>query len=315
MHKAGKIIAATAPRLPTGKVGRAIVRLLRLAPERSFTPYEIHAETGLNSNTIRKELSRLIKPRADTPGPVQRTGPGLYGAYLTPQDLKKIENPRPEIHALQLVWRAPGLPRSGGSAPRSRTHAHAKGAVLDAGFGSLRAASDEWIHVEESRSWQVTRWHGDHKVTLQVFPTTGTYMASVNSSRAPMDAEGIARLRIWLEATFQAEGFPWTEPRVATVEINRDFKRVRLAGRSAARFFLGKMGLHGERSLHLKHVEGVLVQIYNKEDLGVMRQEIRLQPRELDLDNLQSLVATMFYGPMPEAAIPDHLPDPEGGYA
>ena len=100
------------------------------------------------------------------------------------------------------------------------------------------------------------------------------------------------------------------------MEINRDFTRVRLAGREAARFYLGRMGLSGE-TLRLNALEGALVQVYNKERLGVMRQEIRLQPRGLDLPNLQALVVSMFYGPLPggDTAVAPERGPPEGGYA
>jgi hypothetical protein len=133
-------------------------------------------------------------------------------------------------------------------------------------------------------------------------------MASIDSSNTPLDAHEIGHLRTWLQATLQAERFPWIEPNIATVEINRDFKRVRLSGREAARFYMGRMGLSGEHELKLSHLEGALVQIYNKDRLGVMRQEIRLQPRGLDLANLQALMASMFYGPMPGPQQPAPLP-------
>lgn len=289
---------------------------MRAEPGRSFSPNELAVLTKSKKANVKKELCRLLKPGPDdTPPPVQRVAHGLYTCFLTPDDLLKLENPQPKVHALQLVWKAGGWPPFGGSPPRSRAHAHARAGVLDAGFGVLHAQGG-WVHDEGSRSWRCSRWHASLRITLQAFPSTGTLLASVDSSRTPLDGPALGHLRTWLEATFQAESLPWTEPRVVTVEINRDFQRVRLQGRSAARFFLGRMGLSGEQSLRLQHLEGALVQIYNKEALGVMRQEIRLQPRDLDLPNLQALVVSMFYGPLPPKEQEVSQPaQPDGGYA
>jgi len=301
------LVSSAAPRIPSGRVGRSIVAVLRKDPARSWTPGEIAEATRLKKATITKELCRLIRGgNKESPPPVERVAPGLYSCFLGPQELTQIENPEPRVHALQIVWKAGNLPRFGGSPPRSR------GRTREAGFGMLHAEGD-WVHDEGSRSYRCKRFHEGLKITLQAYPTTGTLMASIDSSKTPLSGPDLAGMRIWLQATLQAEGYAWTEPRVATVEINRDFQRVRLRGREAARFFMGRLGLQGERSLSLGHLEGALVQVYNKHSLGVMRQEIRLQPRELDLPNLQALVTSMFYGPMPEMAA--DFPDPEGGYA
>lgn len=286
------------------------MQLLRREPGRSWTPGEICIKIQAKKATVTKELCRLIRGGTEeTPPPVQRVAPGLYACFLGQRELAELENPQPKVHAIQLVWKTPHLPRFGGSPPRSRAR------TREAGFGILHAEAD-WIHDEASRSFRAKRWHDGMRLTLQAFPTTGTLMISLDSSKTPLDAPAIGRLRAFLEATLQAEGYPWSEPRVATVEINRDFKRVRLAGREAARFFLGRMGISGEQNLKLGHLEGALVQIYNKHELGVMRQEIRLQPRDLDLPNLQNLVASMFYGPLPPEvqAEPTEPGDP-GGYA
>lgn len=293
------------PRIPQGATARKIVKLLRADVNRSWTPGEIVAETGLKKSTVRKELCRLIEPGTkDTPPPVQRTGPGLYAAFLGPGELARIESPEPKIHALQLVWK---VPRFGGLPPRSRTR------TREAGFGILHADGD-WLHDEASRSYRCKRWHDGQRVTLQVFPSTATVLASVNSSKTPLAPADVGRLRSFLEATLQAEGIPWTEPRIVTVEIARDFQRFRLAGREAARFFLGRMGTRGD-TLNLGALEGALVQIYNKTQIGAMRQEIRLQPRELDLPNLQALLTSMFYGPLPTDVQPEPLDHGEpGGY-
>lgn len=294
------------PRKPTGKLARAIVQELRRDPARSYTVAELVAIVKRPKSDVKKELCRLLLPgKDDSPPPVQRTGRGLYAAFLMPGDLARIESPQPKVHALQLVWRTPSLPPFGGSPPRSPP-------VAAAGFGVLHGRS--WIHDEESQSYRLQRWHGPLRITLQAFSTTSTLMASIDSSETPLDGPALGTLRTWLEATLQAEGFQWSEPRVATVEINRDYHRVRLNGREAARFYLGRMGLSGEQHLKLGHLEGALVQVYNKERLGVMRQELRLQPRDLDLPNLQALVVSMFYGPL--ANNPSPSPgEPEGGYS
>lgn len=295
------------PRNPTGILAQRIVAVLRRDPARSWTVHELVVEVKKGKPAVKKELCRLLLPgRDDTPPPVQRTGRGLYAAFVGPEELARIESPTPKVHALQLVWPVPGSPPFGGSPPRSPPTA-------EAAFGVGHGRS--WVHDEESRSYRVVRWHGPLKITLQAFPTTGKLLASVDSSENPLDAQALGTLRTWLEATLQAEGFPWTEPRVATVEINRDYHRVRLNGREAARFYLGRMGLSGEQHLRLGHLEGALVQIYNKERLGVMRQELRLQPRDLDLPNLQALVVSMFYGPLSDTASRGTPPPPEGGYA
>lgn len=294
------------PRNPTGLLARKIVAVLRRDPARSLTVHELVAEVRKGKSAVKKELCRLLLPgKDDTPPPVQRTGRGLYAAFVGPEELARIESPTPKVHALQLVWPVPGSPPFGGSPPRSPPSSQGWD------FGVLHGHA--WVHDEGSKSYRLVRWHSSLKITLQAFPTTGKLLASVDSSENPLDAPALGTLRTWLEATLQAEGFPWTEPRVVTVEINRDYHRVRLNGREAARFYLGRMGLSGERSLKLGHLEGALVQIYNKERLGVMRQELRLQPRDLDLPNLQAIVASMFYGPMPDDV--GERPPPEGGYA
>jgi len=296
------------PRIPSGKLAAAIVAALRSEPGRSWQVSDLIPVVKKGKAAVKKELCRLLLPGPDdSPPPVQRVGRGLYACFLGPQELLALENPQPKVHALQLVWAAVNSPPFGGSPPRSPPLG-----VLDAGFG---VGHRGWTHDEDSRSYRLQRWHGGLKVTLQAFPTTGKLMASIDSSATPLDGQAIAHLRTWLEATLQAEGFPWSEPRVATVEINRDFTRVRLAGREAARFYLGRMGLSGE-TLKLNALEGALVQIYNKERLGVMRQEMRLQPRGLDLPNLQALVVSMFYGPMPQdGGTAGERGPPEGGYA
>lgn len=293
------------PRIPTGRLASSLVAYLRKNPGLSYTPNDLAVAVKAKKADVKKELCRLLLPgRDDTPPPVQRTGRGLYACFLGPRELALIENPQPKVHAIQLVWKAPSLPPFGGSPPRSPPLG-----VLDAGFGQTHRS---WVHDEASRSYRLQRWHGPLRITLQVFPTTQTLMASIDSSSTPLDGPAIGHLRTWLEATLQAEGFAWSEPRVATVEINRDFTRVRLNGLEAARFFLGRMGLGGTQ-LKLEALEGALVQIYQKEELGVMRQEIRLQPRGLDLPNLQALVVSMFYGPVQPEAMPPG--PPEGGYA
>lgn len=294
------------PRIPSGKLGSAIVAALRSEPGRSWLVADLVPVVKKSKAAIKKELCRLLLPgQDDTPPPVQRVGRGLYACFLGPKELLALENPQPKVHALQLVWRAPSSPPFGGSPPRSPP----------SGFGQVHRG---WVHDEESKSFRLQRWHGGLKITLQFFPTTATLMASIDSSNTPLDAPAIGHLRTFLEATLQAEGFPWSEPRVATVEINRDFARVRLEGREAARFYLGRLGLSGE-TLKLEALEGALVQIYNKERLGVMRQELRLQPRGLDLPNLQALVVSMFYGPMtdggPVQSGVGSLGEPEGGYS
>lgn len=305
-EKSPPLVGGQLPRIPTGSLAKRLVATLRKDP-RSWTVSELCGEVHAPKSHVKKELCRLLLPgRDDTPPPVQRTGRGLYACFMGPHELLRLENPQPKVHAIQLVWKTPTLPPFGGSPPRSPP------GILDAGFGVLHGRS--WVHDEESRSYRLQRWHGSLRITLQAFPTTATLMASIDSSATPLDGPALGTLRTWLEATLQAEGFMWSEPRVATVEINRDFHRVRLAGREAARFYLGRLGLSGEQHLKLNHLEGALVQVYNKEKLGVMRQELRLQPRDLDLPNLQALVVSMFYGPLPDTHGPSSLP-PEGGYA
>ncbi len=259
---------------------------------------------------VKKELCRLLlAPRGGGTPPVQRTGKGLYSCFIGPGELLQIENPQPKVHAIQLVWDAASPPLFGGFPPRSRAPAYAREQL----FAPVQAQGG-WVHDQASRSWRAVRWHDAYKLTLQHFPSTGKVLVSVNATAQPLDAAGLGHLRTWLQATMQAEGFTWTEPRVATVEVNRDFERVRLGQREAARFYLGRLGLSGDRALRLGHLEGALVQIYNKEALGVMRQEIRLNPRDLDLPNLQALVESMFYGPTVEP--PTWAPSsPDGGYA
>lgn len=296
------------PRIPDGKLARRIVGLLRLEPGRSWKPQEILEALKIpkaKGGGLRKELARLTKPgRDDSPPPIQRVGPTLYACFLGPGELAQLESPEPRVHGLQLVWKSP---QNGGSPPRSRAR------TREAGFGELHRDGD-WMHDEASRSWRCVRFYKAHRVTVQVFATTGTILASVDSSREPMGPLELGHLRTWLEATWQGAGFAWLEPRVATVEVNRDFKRVRLRGREAARFYLGRMGTSGD-SLKLGQLEGALVQIYNKASLGVMRQEIRLQPRDLDLENLQALVTSMFYGPLPPEVQAMPLDGEPGGYA
>lgn len=303
------------PRIPSGALGRAIVALLRSDPSRTYSPDEIAKAIGAARKSVGKELCRLITVgKNDSPPPVQRTGQGLYGCFLGPRDLHLIESPMPKVHALQLVWK---LPPGGGSAPRSRARTHARGRLAEAAWGELNAQG-AWIHDDGSRSFRRITTHNDHKATLQVFPTTGTLLVSLSTTQKPLDPAGLQAIRAWLQGMFDGEGWPWYEPRVATVEINRDFKRIRLAGRDAVTFFLGRMAVNGERNLNLQALEGALYKLYNKKDLGVLREEIRLHPRELDLSNLQALVTTLFYGPLgqpPPPSVPAPILDAhEGGY-
>ncbi len=307
--KSPPLTAVQPPRIPTGRLAARLVAVLRAEPGRTWTPAELAVEVKGRKADVKKELCRLLLPgRDDSPAPVQRTGRGLYACFLGPAELLLLENPQPKVHAIQLVWKLGSLPLSGGSPPGSHASAHTRAWGVQ--------PSGAWVPVEGSRSWQLRRWHGKLAVTLQAFPTTGTVMASVDSSENPLDGPALGHLRTWLEATFQAESLNWIEPRVATVEINRDFQRVRLGQREAARFYLGRLGLSGEQHLKLEHLEGALVQIYNKERLGVMRQEVRLQPRDLDLPNLQALVVSMFYGPLPPQGRDEPAGSgPDGGYA
>jgi len=302
---------ASPPRVPTGKLARLLVAALRERPGQSYTPGELCLIVKAKKGNVKKELCRLLlPPRGNTTAPVQRTGKGLYACFLGPEELLAVENPQPKVHAIQLVWDAASPPLFGGFPPRSHAGAHAREQL----FGPL-TAQGAWVHDEASRSWRAVRWHEEYKLTLQHFASTGKLLVSVNASQKPLDAPALGHLRTWLQATLQAEGFTWQEPRVATVEINRDFERVRLGQREAARFYLGRLGLSGDRALRLGHLEGALVQIYNKEALGVMRQEVRLNPRDLDLPNLQALVESMFYGPAREPPPPAVASSPEGGYA
>jgi hypothetical protein len=167
--------------------------------------------------------------------------------------------------------------------------------------------------MEASASFQCRRWFESRSVTMQAYPTTGTLLVSVDASDRPLNAEALGSLRTWLEATMQAEGFPWSDPSVKTVEINRDFHRIRLSGAEAARFYLGRMGMSGT-TLRFAQLEGALVQVYQKHRLGVLRQEIRLQPRDLDMAGLQAMVTSMFYGPLPAEEPFTPSTPPEGGY-
>lgn len=297
------------PRIPTGKLAQAIVRFLRQDPTRSHTAKEIVVAVKAPASDVKKELCRLLLPgRDESPPPVQRLARGLYACHLGPRELALIENPEPKVHALQLTWKAESSPLSGGFPPRSPPP------ILDAGFGELRPRG-AWHHDEASRSWRVVRFQGPHEITLQAFPTTGTVMASIGSSDNPLDGPALAQLKVWLQATFSAEGFRWSDPIVSTVEIHRDFKRLRLSGAEAARFYLGRMGLAGE-TLRFEALEGALVQVYNKRDF--LRMEVRVQPRSLDLASLTGLLVGFYYGPRDEGhgtgGFESGLP-PEGGYA
>lgn len=267
-----------------------------------------------NKGAVKKELCRLLAAGPDdSPPPVQRTGPGLYACFLGPNELLRLENPTPHIHALQLAFTGALPPPNGGSPPGSRTHTHAWGAGARPREETLLPAQSSWQRVEASKSWQCRRWFEARPITMQAFPTTGTLLVSVDSSDRPLDPSSLAQLRTWLEATLQAEGMTWRDPTVKTVEVNRDFHRVRLSATEAARFYLGRMGLSGPH-LGFAQLEGALVQVYQKDRLGVMRQEIRLQPRDLDMAGLQAMVTSMFYGPLP--ADPPSVPSiPEGGYS
>lgn len=294
------------PRFPTGKLAWKLVNELRKDPARSLTVQELVEATKAPKSHIKKELCRLLLAGKDgSPPPVQRTGRGLYACFLGPAELARIEEPEPKVHALQLTWKGESSPLCEGFPPRSPP------GVLDAGFGVLRARGS-WAHDEASRSWRCVRHEGLHEITLQAFPTTGTLMASVGSSEAPLDGPGLARLRVWLQATFAAEGFRWSDPLVSTVEINRDFKRLRLTGVDAARFYLGRMGLSGE-TLRLEALEGAVVQVYNKRD--VLRMEVRVQPRSMDLQSLTGLLVGFYYGPREGSQDGPGLREPEGGYS
>lgn len=289
---------------------------MREDPTKTWTPAELAGRVKTKQNAVRKELNRLLLPGPDgTPPPVQRTGRGVYACFLTQAELNLIESPPPVVHAIQVVWKT-GAGRFAGGSPPGRapapTRAHARAAILDAGFGLVKSET-EWVYHDGARAYSAVRWCGPHRVTLQAYPTTGTLMASIHATKDPIDGPGLAKLTTWLQATIQAEGYAWTDPKVATVEINRDFKRVRLAGREAVKFYLGRMAINGEHSLRMSQLEGALVQVYNKHETGAMRVEVRLQPRDLDLANLQSLVTSMFYGP-PAAAYQPAPSDPgEGG--
>lgn len=297
------------PHIPTGKLAQRIVQFLRQNPTNGHTVAEIILAVKAPKANVKKELCRLLLPgRNESPPPVQRLARGLYGCHLTGRELALIENPEPKVHALQLTWKGESSPLCEGFPPRSPPN------VLDAGFGSLRPRG-VWAHDESSRSWRVVRFEGPHEITLQAFPTTGTVMASIGSSDNPLDAAAVGRLRVWLQATFAAEGFRWSDPIVSTVEIHRDFKRLRLTGAEAARFYLGRMGLSGE-SLKFEALEGALVQVYNKKDF--LRMEVRVQPRSLDLASLTGLLVGFYYGPRPDelgdsGAVP--RPEPDGGYS
>lgn len=297
------------PRIPTGILARKIVLLLRQNPQRHYTPNEIATEVKDKKSNVRKELNRLLlRGKDDTPAPVIKTGPGFYACHIGPEELAAIEQPEPKVHALQLTWEASDSPLFGGFPPRSPP------SVLDAGFGAVRAQG-AWAHDESSRSWRVVRFQGPHRITLQAFPTTGTLMASIGSSENPLNGPALAQLRVWLQATFQAEGFRWSDPQVKTVEIHRDFETLRLSGAEAARFYLGRMGLSGT-TLRLEALEGALVQVYNKRDF--LRMEVRLRPRSLDLQSLEGLLVGFYYGPPDDLGGSNGspgLPHPEGGYA
>lgn len=294
------------PRIPTGKLAREIVRFLRQNPGQAYTPNDIIQAVKAPKASVKKELCRLLLgDKSGSPPPVLRVERGLYACYLGPAELALVENPEPKVHALQLTWKASDSPLNGGFPPRSPP------GVADAGFGAIRPRGS-WHHDESSRSWRVVRFSGPHEITLQAFPTTGTVLASISSSENPLDAPALSRLRIWLEATFAAEGFRWTDPLVSTVEINRDYKRLRLTGADAARFYLARMGIHGEQ-LRFSALEGALVQVYNKHDY--LRMEVRLQPRSLTLENLGGLVANWMYGPRDTGEALPERPGPEGGYA
>jgi hypothetical protein len=173
-----------------------------------------------------------------------------------------------------------------------------------------------WLWRQESKSWEKRAIAQGHNLTIQHYPSTGTVLASINSSRDPFDAAGLQRLRDYLSGIFAAEEMPWIEPNVVTVEINRDFKLLRLKGREAARFYLGRMGTSGD-TMRFKELQGALVQLYMKRELGVMREEIRVNPVDLDLANLQSIVTNFFYGPVgsPPPPADNNGGDPPGGYA
>lgn len=305
-EKSPPLGAYAVPRIPTGRLAQRIVAKLREDPSRSWSPVMLAQAVKEPKANVKKELCRLLlRGRGDTPPPVVRVGRGLYACHLGPKELAGIENPTPKVHALQLTWKAASSPLFEGFPPRSPP------SIADAGFGSLRPRGS-WAHDESSRSWRVVRFQGPHEITLQAFPTTGTLMASIGSSDNPLDGPALAQLRVWLQATFAAEGFRWSDPLVSTVEIHRDYKHVRLNGAEAARFYLGRMGLAGEQ-LRFQALEGALVQVYNKKDF--LRMEVRVQPRSLDLQSLEGLLVGFYYGPREEAGPSPGVLPPEGGYA
>jgi hypothetical protein len=165
-------------------------------------------------------------------------------------------------------------------------------------WGDLHAVG-EWRWIGQGAFWDRDVLGFKCPIRLVVYPTTGTVMVDVRASEQPLEPSEIDKLSGVLMGMFGTQRWPWHEPRVVSVEINQDFRAFRLKGSKVAEFFLGGMALRGQEAMGLGQLQGAILRIYNKDELNVMRMELRLKPKllNLDLTHLQGLVEHTFYGP------------------
>lgn len=297
-HKAAKKPPQTTavPKMPSGKIARRIVAMLRGEPGRVFTAHEITVKVGHSSGAVRKEMTRLTACRDERPAPLVRVERGLYRAWLSPAALQALEEAPPRVHGLQLAFR---VPQTGGEAP-PRAYTHAR---------------EGWLEITSSKSIQRRLQVMERWATVQVF-RTGTVLLSLDSSKNPLDARELANMTPFLMGAFTVMGLPWVQPKVASMEVNRDFKVVRLRGRELLQFRMrGGIQTGGDKELTLQELQSAIIRIYNKEELGVMRMEARLEPIGLTLTEASAMITNMVYGPLqvPEGqVVPD---DHAGGYS
>lgn len=291
----------TAPRIPTGPVQKQVVKLLRENHNQVYSPQRIANTLNLKPGSVRKALQRLTD--RDPPA-IIRVDRGLYRAWRDPGNIEAIENPKPELHGIQLTsklsrnrgWGPPG------GAPES--------------FGSIRETSPWSVDETNGQRFASVAWRG-RRVKVAVSPSTGAVQVNVRAGDEPLDPDEFSQLLTWLGGWFEGQRLAWDadRARVSSVELNRDYQRLAIDGIEKVRLGAWVNGW---------------VKFYERED-GTFRSEVRYQEYEdgrLTAGELGALAESMarmadggdaprprprpeeFEGARPESR-EDHEPGPE----
>jgi hypothetical protein len=197
--------------------------------------------------------------------PCVRCKNGTYRIFRDTDIIRQIEAPKPLAHSIQVKCSLP----------------------VNRGWGASGAASRIWGSVSARPLWHLDESNGqfmrreiwrERPVVVQVTASTGTILASLESSSKAVDPREFGEWVEWLETWLGAQGLAWTDEAssLVNIEFNQDYR---------------ELALKELRGMRLRKWRNAWLQAYQKGEF--LRFEVRWSPGDDDEITLMEAAAVL----------------------